>query len=103
VNDFAGVLDCAANADCSFCRSTPWQAGQLGDWPSRVRYSKRFPQARHSYSKRGMRYSSAPIRNAVPNPHSALRSRTAFTALVVCFSMFYTLGLALFVTIHPLF
>jgi hypothetical protein len=34
---------------------------------------------------------------------ASLRSRTAFTALVVCFSMFYTLGLALFVTIHPLF
>jgi len=31
VNDFAGVLDCAANTDCSFCRSTPWHAGQLGD------------------------------------------------------------------------
>ena len=34
---------------------------------------------------------------------ASLRSRTAFTALVVCFAMFYTLGLALFVTIHPLF
>jgi hypothetical protein len=34
---------------------------------------------------------------------ASLRSRTIFTALVVCFAMFYTLGLALFVTVHPLF
>jgi len=34
---------------------------------------------------------------------ASLRSQTLFTALVVGFSMFYTLGLALFVTIHPLF
>jgi len=34
---------------------------------------------------------------------ASLRSRTAFTALVVCFAMFYTLGLALFVTVHPLY
>ena len=25
---------------CSFCRSAPVHAGQAGDWPSRVRYSK---------------------------------------------------------------
>jgi hypothetical protein len=34
---------------------------------------------------------------------ASLRSQTLFTALVIGFSMFYTLGLALFVTIHPLF
>jgi hypothetical protein len=34
---------------------------------------------------------------------ASLRSRLVFTALVVCFAMFYTLGLALFVTLHPLF
>jgi hypothetical protein len=34
---------------------------------------------------------------------ASLRSRIVFPALVVCFAMFYTLGLALFVTIHPLF
>ena len=39
-NDFAGVLDCAAKTDISFWRSTPVQAGQAGDWPSRVRNSK---------------------------------------------------------------
>jgi len=39
-NDFAGVLDCAANTDSSFCRSTPAQVGQLGDCPWRVKYSK---------------------------------------------------------------
>jgi hypothetical protein len=33
----------------------------------------------------------------------SLPSRTMFTALVVGFAMFYTLGLALFVTVHPLF
>src|SRR5438093_5856969 len=60
-NDFAGVLDCAAKTDISFCRSAPWHAGHDGDWPSRVRYSKRLPQPRHSYSKRGIRYSNADI------------------------------------------
>ena len=40
VKDFAGVLDCAANTDISFCRSAPLQAGHAGDWPSRIRYSK---------------------------------------------------------------
>lgn len=34
---------------------------------------------------------------------ATLRSRTMFTALVVAFSLFYTLGLALFTTNHPLF
>ena len=34
---------------------------------------------------------------------ASLRSRDTFTALVVCFAMFYTLGLALFVTIHPIY
>jgi D-arabinose 1-dehydrogenase-like Zn-dependent alcohol dehydrogenase len=58
-NDLAGVLDCAANTDISFCRSALWQAGQLGDWPSRVRYSNRLAQPRHSYSKSGMGYSNA--------------------------------------------
>jgi Mannosyltransferase (PIG-V) len=33
----------------------------------------------------------------------SLRSGTLFTALVVGFAMFYTLGLAMFVTVHPLF
>ena len=38
--DFAGELDCAANTDSSLFKSTPAQAGQLGDWSARVRYSK---------------------------------------------------------------
>jgi len=58
-NDFAGLLDCAAKTDISFCSSAPLQAGHAGDWPSRVRYSKRFPHPRHSYSKRGIGYSNA--------------------------------------------
>jgi hypothetical protein len=33
----------------------------------------------------------------------SIRSRHATTALVVAFALFYTLGLALFVTLHPLF
>ena len=39
--DLAGVLDCAANTDISFCSSAPLHDGQAGDWLSRVRYSKR--------------------------------------------------------------
>jgi hypothetical protein len=34
---------------------------------------------------------------------AAIRSRTISTAIVVTFALFYTLGLALFTTIHPLF
>ncbi len=34
---------------------------------------------------------------------ASIRSHAAFTSLVVVFAMFYTLGLALFTTIHPLF
>ena len=34
---------------------------------------------------------------------ASIRSRSISTALIVVFAMFYTLGLALFVTIHPLF
>ena len=34
---------------------------------------------------------------------ASLRSRSAMTAVVVVFAMFYTLCLALFTTIHPLF
>jgi hypothetical protein len=34
---------------------------------------------------------------------ASIRSRFAFTSLVVVFALFYTLGLALFTTIHPLF
>ena len=34
---------------------------------------------------------------------ATIRSRAAFTAIVVVFAMCYTLGLALFTTIHPLF
>jgi hypothetical protein len=34
---------------------------------------------------------------------ATIRSRTISTALIVVFSLFYTLGLALFTTIHPLF
>jgi hypothetical protein len=34
---------------------------------------------------------------------ATIRARTAATAIVVVFAMFYTLGLALFTTIHPLF
>lgn len=40
-DDLAGVLDCAANTDISFWSSAPLQDGHAGDWPSRVRYSKR--------------------------------------------------------------
>ena len=40
-NDLAGVLDWAAKTDISFCNSAPLHDGQEGDWPSRVRYSKR--------------------------------------------------------------
>jgi hypothetical protein len=29
-NDFAGVLDCAANTDISFWSSTPWHDGHEG-------------------------------------------------------------------------
>ena len=53
-NDLAGVLDCAANTDRSFCRSALLHAGQAGVSLARVRCSKWFPQPRHSYSKRGM-------------------------------------------------
>jgi D-arabinose 1-dehydrogenase-like Zn-dependent alcohol dehydrogenase len=73
LNDFAGLSDWAANTDSSFCRSTPWQAGHDGDCPCRVRYSNCLPQPRHSYSKRGMMYSIAPIRRArIRNPQSAM-------------------------------
>jgi hypothetical protein len=34
---------------------------------------------------------------------ASLRSRAFGTPLIVVFALFYTLGLALFVTIHPLF
>jgi hypothetical protein len=34
---------------------------------------------------------------------ATLRSRTVSTAIVVLFALFYTLGLALFTTIHPIF
>jgi len=34
---------------------------------------------------------------------ASIRSRFAFTSLVVVSALFYTLGLALFVTVHPLF
>jgi hypothetical protein len=40
-DDLAGVLDCAANVDISFCSSAPLHAGHDGDCPSRVKYSKR--------------------------------------------------------------
>jgi hypothetical protein len=43
-----------ANAESSFWRSALAQGGQLGDPPPRVRYSKWWPQARHSYSNNGM-------------------------------------------------
>jgi hypothetical protein len=33
LNDFAGLSDCAANTDSSFCKSTPWHAGHDGDCP----------------------------------------------------------------------
>src|SRR6202521_268081 len=34
---------------------------------------------------------------------ATIRSRSVATGLVVVFALFYTLGLALFTTIHPLF
>jgi len=34
---------------------------------------------------------------------ATIRSRTVSTAIIVLFSLFYTLGLALFTTIHPIF
>ena len=40
-NDLAGLLDCAAKTDISFCSSAPLHDGHEGDWLSRVRYSKR--------------------------------------------------------------
>ncbi len=39
--DLAGVLDCAAKTDISFCSSAPLHDGHDGVWLSRVRYSKR--------------------------------------------------------------
>jgi hypothetical protein len=33
----------------------------------------------------------------------SIRSRSAFTALIVCFALFYTLGLAMFTTLRPIF
>src|SRR5580765_7061270 len=59
--DLAGVLDCAAKTDISFCSSAPLHEGHDGVWLSRVRYSKRCPQPRHSYSKRGILHSNAVI------------------------------------------
>ena len=44
-----------ANTDSCFSSSALAQAGQLAVSLSRVRYSKRWPQARHAYSNRGMR------------------------------------------------
>ncbi len=41
-NDLAGLLDCAANVDISFCSSALLHDGQAGDWLSRVKYSKRW-------------------------------------------------------------
>ena len=43
-----------ANTDSCFSSSALAQAGQLGASPSRVRYSKWWPQARHAYSNSGM-------------------------------------------------
>ena len=40
-DDFAGVLDWAANTDISFCSSAPLHDGHAGDWSARVRNSKR--------------------------------------------------------------
>ena len=34
---------------------------------------------------------------------ASIRSRFVYTSLVVVFALFYTLGLALFATVHPLF
>src|SRR5258708_30703794 len=34
---------------------------------------------------------------------ASTRSRFVYTSLVVVFALFYTLGLALFTTVHPLF
>jgi len=34
---------------------------------------------------------------------ASVRSRFVYTSLIVAFALFYTLGLALFVTVHPLF
>jgi hypothetical protein len=34
---------------------------------------------------------------------ASIRSRVAFTSLLVIFALFYTLSLALFTTVHPLF
>ena len=47
-------LALTANTERSFSRSALSHDGQLGDWPPRVRYSKWWPQARHSYSNNGM-------------------------------------------------
>src|SRR5262249_57059931 len=45
-----------AKTDNCFCSRLRGQLGHCGASPSRVRNSNRRPQARHSYSKRGMTY-----------------------------------------------
>jgi len=49
-NDFAGLLDCAAKTDSSFCRSSLLHDGHAGVSLARVRNSNLLWQPRHSYS-----------------------------------------------------
>jgi hypothetical protein len=57
-NVFSPLPPDTAKTESSFCRSAPLHDGHVGDCPARVKYSKRRPQPRHSYSKRGMSYST---------------------------------------------
>ena len=50
----ADALALTAKTDSCFSSSALLHDGQLGDWPARVRYSKRWPQSRHAYSNNGM-------------------------------------------------
>ena len=52
----AALGDIAPTAKVDNCFSTdwPWQAGQTGVTPSRIRTSNRFPQDVQPYSYRGM-------------------------------------------------
>jgi len=50
---FGPVL--TAKTDSCFSSPCPWQAGQDGCWPCRVRNSNRWPQSRHAYSNKGIK------------------------------------------------
>lgn len=105
-NAFSWLPPETANTDSSFCRSTPRHDGHDGDWPSRVRYSNCRPHPRHSYSKRGIRYSNAlteglhEVQDRVWG-RSPLLSAAVVTRVVVCALAFRILSaiLALFINV----